>query len=964
MKRILCSCVGVFVVGLLVAASSAMAEDLYFCPNADGKGGTNWKDSSSDHGWYIGKPNWTNAQGVVKTPSSSDVVWFYQAPTNTLNGRGVAKNVDNAAGSGTVGGIVYTNGMNNTVNQGTVTLAAGGLGVKIANNTTWYAVVDISGTGEVPFDIPSGKTLSVQKSLTGTTGTLVKRGLGTLVFASQDVSALTGRDFTAAGIRMEGGAFVIGGSSNGKFKKNTTAGFTLTFANNDPTEVLNLKYGDLMIENLTIVETEDVNNTGHGFTSSAGWNLAYLGGTSTVSPMSFTGSFKGSAGLVWAPANADTEIVLKKAAHPTTGGIWVSNGVVRVSEGASFLNLTNVTVHGSGARFAVDASAVRVFPATKFNISDGGKLRVGTGSYMSLVNVTTNGVMVADGVYRGSAGPSVAEEVDWIDGPGVVVVGAPVVGAPVAATWNGAGADTAATTLANWNGAEALPDLLTGETAVSVTGGATFTADTDVFAQGFTVGVTPFTLAPSAGKTLLIGSGGITGSGGTVTVGGAGTVVAAVEQTWVNGSGKIAVAGNVSGAGSAVTRIHHAGSGNSPTFAAGVTVGGDILFVDTSVAKNGTTSITIPENGSITFDGKVLSTNTASISIKTGAGSTVTFNDLFMSRNSGTMSGSGRIVFNGPMHFRDRPGLASGTVELHSTGNRLNGNMGTWNGGTLKAMVPYAINKTNTRRQTAYFENNSEDGNVNTHINLKDTCTIDLCGNDQSIDQLAMHADGTKSGGHVTSATPATFHLQTSKSYWAQHNYRYGFSDYSSISTADGYGYEAADKGYWEGAVNLSYEAANGMVRSMMRQSPSTGRVEVVSGRLVFLRRAATSGETFDLKGGSSNPYPRLANEDGGWTNATAVVVKGGTLELEHRNVFGPQTVVQFVKTSNAYGQIKLADGVRQRVFALEIDGVDQSRGTYGATGSGAQHVNDTLFAGGGVLSVVGDGMGMVILFR
>ena len=64
------------------------------------------------------------------------------------------------------------------------------------------------------------------------------------------------------------------------------------------------------------------------------------------------------------------------------------------------------------------------------------------------------------------------------------------------------------------------------------------------------------------------------------------------------------------------------------------------------------------------------------------------------------------------------------------------------------------------------------------------------------------------------------------------------------------------------------------------------------------------------------------------------------------------------------YGKIKIADGVRQRVFALEIDGVDQRRGTYGATGSGAQHVNDTLFAGGGTLSVVGDGMGMVIMFR
>jgi hypothetical protein len=949
-KRIL----AVFAVGLLAAVPPVAAEDLYFCPNANGAGLTNWKDSSNDHGWYIGKSNWTNAQGVAKSPTSSDVVWFYQAPTNTHNGRGNTKNVDNVAGSGTVYGIVYTNGMNNTVNQGTVKVAAGGLGVTLCKSTTWYTSLDISGTGEVPVYVPSGARLTMQKGVTGSGGVAVKQGLGGWTIANE-----TARTFSAGGLRIEGGPITFGNN-----KLNETEGFVLTFANNDSTEVITLDKSDMAIKNLTLVETENVDNTGHGFTSSQGYNLAYLGGTSTVSPMSFTGSFKGSAGLVWAPANAETEIVLKKAAHPTKGGIWVSNGVVRVSEGASFLNLTNVTVNGSGARFAVDASAVRIFPAATFNISDGGKLRVETGAYVSLVNVTANGEAVADGVYRGAAGPLVGEEVDWIDGTGVVVVGAPAVGSPVAATWNGAGTDTAATTLGNWNGAEALPDLVSGETAVSVTGGATFTADTDVFVHGFTVGVTPFTLAPAAGKTLLIGAGGITGSGGTVTVGGAGTVVAAVEQTWENGNGTIAIAGNVAGAGSAVTRIYHAGSKKSPTFADGVTVDGDILFVDSSVEKSGTTSISIPENANITFNGKVLSTNTASISISSSAGSTVTFNDLFMSRNGGTLSGSGTMVFNGPFHYRDRSSLSGGIVELHATGNRLCGNIGTWNGGTLKAMVPYAINKTNTKRQPSGWTNNSSDGDQNTRLSIKKTCTIDLCGNDQSIDQLAMHASGTESGGHVTSATPATFHLQTEKSYWANTDYNHGFSEYSSISEAHSYGYETADKGYWEGAVTLSYEAANGMVRSMMRQSPSTGRVEVVSGTLVFLRRAATSGETFDLKGGSSNPYPRLANEDGGWTNATAVVVKGGTLELEHRNVFGPQVVVQFVNTSGSYGQIKLADGVTQRVYALEIDGVDQRRGRYGATGSGAQYVNDTLFAGGGVLSVVGDGMGMVILFR
>ena len=94
------------------------------------------------------------------------------------------------------------------------------------------------------------------------------------------------------------------------------------------------------------------------------------------------------------------------------------------------------------------------------------------------------------------------------------------------------------------------------------------------------------------------------------------------------------------------------------------------------------------------------------------------------------------------------------------------------------------------------------------------------------------------------------------------------------------------------------------------------------------------------------------------------MTVRGGTLELEHKNTFGRQVAVKFVKTGNAYGKINLASGVSEKVYSLEIDGEAQRRGTYGATGSGAQHVNDTLFAGGGVLSVVGDGLGMTIIFK
>lgn len=124
MKKIVVS------VAIVAAVFAASAEDLYFCPNADGAGLANWA-SSGDSGWLTDKVNWTNALGEAKSPTSSDMIWFYQTPTNTQNGSGGTKNAGRATGSGTVYGVVYTNGMNTVVSQGQMTLVAGGPGVKL-----------------------------------------------------------------------------------------------------------------------------------------------------------------------------------------------------------------------------------------------------------------------------------------------------------------------------------------------------------------------------------------------------------------------------------------------------------------------------------------------------------------------------------------------------------------------------------------------------------------------------------------------------------------------------------------------------------------------------------------------------------------------------------------------------------------------------------------------------------------
>lgn len=338
------------------------------------------------------------------------------------------------------------------------------------------------------------------------------------------------------------------------------------------------------------------------------------------------------------------------------------------------------------------------------------------------------------------------------------------------------------------------------------------------------------------------------------------------------------------------------------------------------------TTLTFPSGCETVFDSTLATTNTKSLSVSVKADSCVTFNGLFMSRNGSTISGDGRLVFKNALHVRDRFSLSGNpTLELHATGNRLNGNLGSFSGGTIKAMAPYVITKQNTIRQAKASADGTQsaDNTLNTFINAKDTFTLDLNGFDQSIDTLAMHADGTKDGGRVYSQRSATLHLQTSASYWPQHNYSQGFSDYKSISSNNSYGYEAADKGHWEGGVSLSFEAATTMTRSMMRTSSTTGRLEVVSGTLVFLRRARALGETFDLKGGNANPYPRLTNEDGAWPRATAVSVTGGCLRLEHSRAFSRDVSINLAGT----GTIELAEGVVLCCRELIINGKSQPAG-------------------------------------
>ena len=99
-------------------------------------------------------------------------------------------------------------------------------------------------------------------------------------------------------------------------------------------------------------------------------------------------------------------------------------------------------------------------------------------------------------------------------------------------------------------------------------------------------------------------------------------------------------------------------------------------------------------------------------------------------------------------------------------------------------------------------------------------------------------------------------------------------------------------------------------------------------------------------------------------TNAANIAVSGVSATKQGRIIVNASK--SFSRTATvtigANGILELAAGTGNRVRSLKIEGVERPAGTYGATGSGAQFIDDVHFAGSGVLRVAGTGM--VLIFR
>lgn len=952
-----------------VLAGSLAAETWYL------KGGGAHRivdNGKSDWGydWYATgeNGNWTNALGVVGVPAEGDVVVI--PAKDPYNGNGTVTFSANGGSDGSrtkpIDALIALG--KTCLHQGTLVLRAGGAGLSIGGDSTWWSGIECVARGgddldaqSVVLTVPKNATFGLQKGVVSSGPSFTKAGDGTFVNFCQGDTGYASTDLYNMTVRLRGGTFV-----NNMSRPATNVRFV--FDSNDPNVRLALgrtgttNYWNWAIEDGAIEETDAVQNTEHGITTTHTDRNHYLTicGTSTVNPMRFTGAFYEKAGLVWNPATADAEFVLAKSVSPTTGGLLVSNGVVRLVEGATCTQLSRLDVVGGQSCLVVESGAGAAFQAQDARVENGGRISVGRGVILSFTAVTVNGVALAPGFHSSATA-------DWIDGAGFVyVAGGEEAASASTATWIGGSSDTHLTTAANWEGGET-PDLATGGcTATFATGGdrATFTGGESLRLAGIAF-TQPFTLDMAADATglLLLGANGVTTPmGETVGTYDLGWPFAiAAPQTWrVEANATVLWTRPLSGL-STSDRVLLDGEGRTEFLAANVfpndmmLTNGTVRFAgDGSMGMATGTTYCDSQRALLVFGG---GTQTRPVQLFAPSGkawgqrvvfeadTTNRFNGKFMfGIENGTfqgmetsvefrggsetifagglrvhylnndVAGSGVahvVVTNEPLVVRDRFCFPKENIvyDLCVADNRVSGNKSYWEAGTVRTLVPYALRKDAQGWKSCVRMNGAD-------------FTLDLCGNDQSMGVL----DGCK--GTITSATPAFFHV-------AQNHIPQSW-DNGNVSGKPNVGITNAVVFTGGAGLSLDAELAD-FPHVLTATSSSSGMVQVTSGRLT------------------------LAAPNGSWTNATAAVVGGGTLVLEHAQAIGRETDVLFEGTD---GRLELAAGVAQKCRDLYFDGVRQRPGTYGSSQSGAQHKDDARFTGTGVLNVLSDGKGFMLILR
>ena len=231
-----------------------------------------------------------------------------------------------------------------------------------------------------------------------------------------------------------------------------------------------------------------------------------------------TASLKYVSILKWNPTG-DYKITMVDRVWDTDFGVEVDRGTMRFADGAGFSRLSHGLTVKRGATLEIAANAGSfVGPTVVLNLEEDASLKIEGDKTFS--SVKYGGTALPDGIYT-------KDDLDWLEGEGLLIVGTGSPAETKTATWTGNGDGTTITDPANWGeaGATELPDFTNGTLIATFPANGTVTIPSGVKwnFKGIVVdpnGVTGNTLAIAGEGEMWIGSAGLQSLGaGGVTIG-------------------------------------------------------------------------------------------------------------------------------------------------------------------------------------------------------------------------------------------------------------------------------------------------------------------------------------------------------------------------------------------------------------------------------------------------------------
>jgi len=324
-----------------------------------------------------------------------------------------------SANDGKTGTTAYLNSMTynaapaNSFHQGYVGFLANHPGLKVADgkNIGTWAGLAVKGSGDFVVDIGAGGSYNNQKGVAWSSNadkiTLIKKGAGSFNPVYENNS-----EYRPIRTILMGGTFALNNAS-------VAAGHELVFGSNESNIRFKMQrmyksgsydtHRELILDSGALVESNEVNNTEHGI--SAGddtWGYyVRIKGTPKLAEQRFTGSLYNSAGIAFCPGakqtgGADYLFTIAKAANPyNEGRLAVTNGTLRLSEGATFKGLQKLNVGPTGT-FKIESGSGEKALAFELDVASGGKLDLAEGVTLSATSAKVGGVTLTNGTYTAS----------------------------------------------------------------------------------------------------------------------------------------------------------------------------------------------------------------------------------------------------------------------------------------------------------------------------------------------------------------------------------------------------------------------------------------------------------------------------------------------------------------------------------------------------------------------------------